>query len=122
MSLSQKPVEERRKLVSSFSLTIHVQQRFRYENENRCISKQIISDAIQQGDRRDNPGGDADTAIYYTTCGITFKVAVDTITEEVVTAYPVKFDRMEAIKSNRWTQPQIESVQQRVREGKTKMV
>jgi hypothetical protein len=93
-----------------------------YENEKRCIDKRLISDAIQEGDRGENPGGDSDTAIIYTEGGITFKVAVDTIREEVVTAYPIKFDRMEAIKSNRWTQTQIESVEERVREDKTEMI
>lgn len=122
MSTNQRPVEERRELVSTFSLSRHVRQRLHYENEERCIDKRLISDAIENGERGDNPRGDADTAIHYTEAGITFKVAVDTRSEKVVTAYPVEFDRMVAIKSNRWTQTQIESVRERVREGKTEMV
>jgi hypothetical protein len=54
--------------------------------------------------------------------GILFKIAVDTIKEQVVTAYPIGLNRMKAIKSNRWTQTQIKSVQERVREGKTEMI
>jgi len=122
MSTRQPPVEERRELVSTFSLTIHVLQRLHYECERRCIDRQLISNAIQRGDRRDNPGGDSDTAIHYMEGGILFKIAVDTIKEQVVTAYPIGLNRMKAIKSNRWTQTQIKSVQERVREGKTEMI
>lgn len=122
MAARNSPVQKRRETVSTFCLSDHVRNRLRYDEEKRCITKQILSDAIQEGDRRDNPNGDADTAIFYTESGITFKVLVNTISEKVVTAYPVKFKQGDAIRSNRWTQTQIRSVQERVQNGKTTLL
>jgi len=115
-------VGHRRHSVSTFRLTDHVRNHLHYENDRRCIDKQLISDAIQEGSREPNPEGDADTAIYYTEAGVKFLIAVNTLSEVVVTAYPIEFDKMKAIKSNRWTQTQIKSVQKRVEEGKTEII
>jgi len=115
-------IEQQRHAVSTFELSSHVRQRLKYENDRRCIDKQVISDAVLQGKRGPNPEGDTDTAITYTEAGVTFLIVVNTYTKVVVTAYPIEFDRMEAIKSNRWTQTKIRSVQKRVKEGKTELI
>lgn len=112
MSLQQK---------QTFGLSDHVRQRLHYDNKQRCIEREIISDAILHGERTED-NEDNVKAIIYSVCGVTFRIPVDVSNESVLTAYPVKLDEMEAIKSNRWTQTQIESLRERVRSGKTEMI
>lgn len=122
MSTANPPVEQRRESVTTFSLTDHVESRLRYDSDKRCINKKIISEAIQYGDREDNPHGPSDTAIRYRTDGIVFLVAVDTLKRNVVTAYPIKFHKNAAHNSCRWTLNQLRSVKERVEEGKTELI
>lgn len=116
------PLHERRQSVTDFDLTNHIKRVLKTKSDKRCLDNQIIDEACKHGKRKNNPGGKSDTAIHYTECGITFIVAVDTKQAAVVTAYPIKIDRVEAIKSCRWTGNQLRAVQQRIDDGDTQIV
>lgn len=121
MSVSPEP-SSARETVTSFHLSDHLRNRLRYHSDERCLDKSVINECILHGERRANPHGDGDTAIVHEVAGITFEVIVDATDREAVTAYPIAFSRFEAITSNRWSQTQIRSVEQRVRDGKTELV
>jgi hypothetical protein len=119
---SYRSLHERRQSVTDFDLTDHIRDVLSTKSNKRCLDSRIINEACQYGERKDNPGGKSDTAIHYTKCGITFLVAVDTRQGAVVTAYPIKIDRVEAIKSCRWSGDQLRAVQVRIDRGDTKVV
>jgi len=119
---SYRSLHERRQSVTDFHLTDHVKQVLKTKCDKRCLDSRIIDEACKHGQRKDNPGGKSDTAIHYSKCGITFLVAVDTKQEAVVTAYPIKINRIEAIKSCRWNGDQLRAVQQRIDDGDTEIV
>lgn len=104
------------------SLSDHIRNHLRYRSDERCLDKSVINECILHGDRHDSSHEDGGTAAVHEIAGITFEVIIDPVNRVAVTAYPVEFSRFEAITSNRWTQTQIRSVEERVRTGKTELV
>ena len=106
----------------NYTLSRHVRQRLKYDDEDRAIDREVINEAVLYGETVDSRNGGNEVEVHHTVAGITFKVVLNEVNKVVASAYPIEFSRFDAVTSNRWTRSQIEGIEERIEEGKTKEV
>jgi len=105
-----------------FTLSAHLKQKLKYDQDTRLVDREVINEAVIYGDTVDYEDGGHEVVVTQNISGIKFRVVLNEVNEVVQSAYPTEFSRFDAVTSNRWTQTQIEGIEERIEEGKTEEV